>query len=303
MLDIINFQTTKDTERRILKLPAHTDKCPALKKSRCTHSYVSSIPKDLNAQMWDNILTLLLGRPNLFNMLKSSSVENCLSRFGYFIIYSVLTLNSYHLLGCFRNQKFPVFNTSFWDRSDRNLWSEISDFGKSDFEEIGKSQNLFFDMNPNSSDSDSDDEFELKTRSNTTSILLIVITILVMLFSSGAEPRPQQLYDPSLRILRTSAISSNLAYLETRYNFEINYRMTRPELVTLADYLLPGIRRRTTDRIRYNNVEGLAIVIRRLAFPARWSDLSREFGRHPTVICRIYDAVMEVWSFIIIDVL
>ena len=149
-------------------------------------------------------------------------------------------------------------------------------------------------MNPNSSDSDSDDEFELKTRSNTTSILLIVITILVMLFSSGAEPRPQQLYDPSLRILRTSAISSNLAYLETRYNFEINYRMTRPELVTLADYLLPGIRRRTTDRIRYNNVEGLAIVIRRLEFPARWSDLSREFGRHPTVICRIYDAVMEV---------
>jgi len=91
-------------------------------------------------------------------------------------------------------------------------------------------------MNPNSSDSDSEDEFELKTRSNTTSILLIVITILVMLFSSGAGPRPQQVYDPSLRILRTSAISSNIAYLETRYNFEINYRMTRPELVTLADY-------------------------------------------------------------------
>ena len=52
----------------------------------------------------------------------------------------------------------------------------------------------------------------------------------------------------------------------------------------LANALIPQIRLQTSDRIRFVNVEGLAIVLRRLAFPSRWEDLSVEFGRHYSTI-------------------
>jgi hypothetical protein len=51
-------------------------------------------------------------------------------------------------------------------------------------------------------------------------------------------------------------------------------------------------------------VEGLAIVLRRLAFPARWCDLVGVFGRHESTLCRIFHEVLEeldnVWSHLLV---
>jgi len=68
--------------------------------------------------------------------------------------------------------------------------------------------------------------------------------------------------------------------------------MEPEELIQLADYLLPGIERHTSERDRYNNLEAMAIVVRRLAFPSRRTDLSREFGRSFPVLNRSYIATM-----------
>ena len=57
--------------------------------------------------------------------------------------------------------------------------------------------------------------------------------------------------------------ATNIDHLETLYNFELRYRAGAEELVELADALLPQISRRTDDRLTFNNVEGLAIVLRR----------------------------------------
>jgi hypothetical protein len=80
--------------------------------------------------------------------------------------------------------------------------------------------------------------------------------------------------------------------------------MSRRDLVMLADHLLPGpFNRRTSHGDPYDNVEGLAIVLRRQAFPARWTDLSTEFGRHLTQIGRVYAEVLEEldtnWGFLL----
>lgn len=80
-------------------------------------------------------------------------------------------------------------------------------------------------------------------------------------------------YDPTLRFIRTNSGLHTCDQPEARYNFDLRYRMNRQDLVLLADHRLPGNYERVTEhRDTYNNVEGLAIVLRRLTYPSRWVD-------------------------------
>ena len=147
-------------------------------------------------------------------------------------------------------------------------------------------------MSGSSDSDDSDQEFELQHMRNSRSLLVIISLILVAILTHLSDGAPVQVYDPTLRIDRNNLGQDNVAYLQTRYNWQLAYRMEPEELIQLADYLLPGIERHTSERDRYNNLEAMAIVVRRLAFPSRRTDLSREFGRSFPVLNRSYIATM-----------
>jgi hypothetical protein len=110
--------------------------------------------------------------------------------------------------------------------------------------------------------------------------------------------------DPTLRIRRDPVTGlTNFQYLSTRYNPNLEFRMGPDDLVYMADSLLPQIQRTTYWRDSYTNVEGLAIVLRRLAFPCRWNDLVAVFGRDASAISRIFNATMteleETWGHLL----
>lgn len=56
------------------------------------------------------------------------------------------------------------------------------------------------------------------------------------------------------------------------------FRFTKTEISELASYLLP-IRIQTPKRYRVDRIEAFCIVLRRFAYPNRWSDLVSLFRR------------------------
>jgi hypothetical protein len=137
-------------------------------------------------------------------------------------------------------------------------------------------------------------ESEQETLASTCGMVLstaIIISACVLLLLGGGAPTP---VDATLRIHRDAFDgTTNFAYLSTRYNFEAQFRTDPETLIVMADALLPNIDRQSRSRDKYNNVEGLAIVIRRLAFPSRWPDLTGVFGRPPATLCRIFHEVLQ----------
>jgi hypothetical protein len=59
----------------------------------------------------------------------------------------------------------------------------------------------------------------------------------------------------------------------------------------------------TESRDRVNGVEGLCIVLRRLAFPSRWMDLVPVFGRQKGTLSRIFlhtmTLLMSTWGHLL----
>jgi len=144
-----------------------------------------------------------------------------------------------------------------------------------------------------------DEEEEAERSSGIKSLIFTTICLILFYLYGDATP-----VDSTLRMTRDDFTGeTNLEYLSTRYNFESHFRMDSDSLIELADELLPGFVHRTLSRDVYTNTEGLAIVIRRLVFPSRWSDLTAVFGRPPAQLCRIFHEVLAeldlTWGFLL----
>ena len=123
-------------------------------------------------------------------------------------------------------------------------------------------------------------------------MLILLGVIIVGIVSQLPE---DEVVDPTLRIHRDATGSTNLGYLSGRYHIELMYRLDAPDLVTLADSLLPPsplivngvlvpgmldytLRTppcATGGGVTYNNLEELCVVLRRLTFPVQmqpWAD-------------------------------
>jgi hypothetical protein len=75
---------------------------------------------------------------------------------------------------------------------------------------------------------------------------------------------------------------------------EAMFRATVPEILGLASLILPAIFTTPDGRDRVNAVEGLCIVLRRLAFPSRWEDLKHVFGRSRGPLSCIFHHTMNL---------
>ena len=85
------------------------------------------------------------------------------------------------------------------------------------------------------------------------------------------------------------------------YCCERMFRLDVANLLLLARSILPTTYRTSAGDIT-NNVEGLCIVLRRLAFPVRWYDLVSIFGRQEGSLSRIFIATMDkIMAFWVID--
>jgi len=128
-----------------------------------------------------------------------------------------------------------------------------------------------------SSSSDDEDAMEAtrhrqrqrQSASSFTAVRLILASLIMLTLTSAAivllsnDAREEPVYDPCFRIpRRVTDGATNFDFLSTLYNPTLMFRMAPEELVPLADALLPGIARQTPQRDSYNNVEGLAIVLR-----------------------------------------
>ena len=76
------------------------------------------------------------------------------------------------------------------------------------------------------------------------------------------------------------------------YHFYDCERMFRLDVANLLLGSILPTTYRTSDGDITNNVEGLCIVLRRLAFPARWYDLVSVFGRQEGSLSRIFITTM-----------
>ncbi|KAH9126139.1 hypothetical protein AeMF1_003399 [Aphanomyces euteiches] len=71
---------------------------------------------------------------------------------------------------------------------------------------------------------------------------------------------------------------------ESRFYF----RFTKQNVIKL--FRLSGLESQYSlpNRITFSGIEGLCILLRRMAYPGRFCDLSVFFGRHPSVLCSIF---------------
>jgi hypothetical protein len=125
------------------------------------------------------------------------------------------------------------------------------------------------------------------------SLLALSMTVQYAEASLGKEKGD---YNPALRITRNHySGTTNLASMA--YSCEECYRLSEVDMITLADALLPCIPTPAMPypdmitpigRYKFNNVEGLCIVSRRLSFPFKWSDMETHFGRSASALCTIF---------------
>ena len=113
-------------------------------------------------------------------------------------------------------------------------------------------------------------------------LMISIISIIVVLLLSGDPTRP---IDPSMRLNRNSLGTHN-------YLCEEMFRLSRDHILQLADALLPDQYVAGT-RYMTNNVEGLCVVLRRLAFPSRLGDLVRDFGCSGPRISAVFRATLR----------
>ena len=86
---------------------------------------------------------------------------------------------------------------------------------------------------------------------------------------------------------------------EFPYSCEQRYRLDEDDLVYLADHLIPLVPlgpnqfpdlrvSRAKGAYKFNNVEALCLISRKLAYPHTWTDMEAEFGRSAGAICAIF---------------
>ena len=74
---------------------------------------------------------------------------------------------------------------------------------------------------------------------------------------------------------------------------QVDFRFKKNDLATLvAVFGLPE-KIITSQRTVCSGLEGLCVLLKRLAFPCRYTDMASLFGRNPTEICLIFNTVID----------
>ena len=80
-------------------------------------------------------------------------------------------------------------------------------------------------------------------------------------------------------------------FQQSRHLFD-NFRFERSEVEGMAEHMLPKTMG-TKNGTRWTALEGMCVVLRKLAFPIRLDDLSEHFGA-PREGCLKY--ILRLWS-------
>ena len=132
-------------------------------------------------------------------------------------------------------------------------------------------------------------------RQNQMNLVITSICILLMMILCISHEDSSQIIPYHMRLNR-----HNLGTHD--YDCEEYFRLSRDQLITLADALLPGtFYSDSNDRI--NNVHGLCLVLRRLSFPCRGKDMRRLFGYSTGTLSRHFHTtlrvILETWEHLL----
>ncbi|KAE9160642.1 hypothetical protein PF005_g31561 [Phytophthora fragariae] len=110
------------------------------------------------------------------------------------------------------------------------------------------------------------------------------------------------LAEDTIAFIAHPAVPRPLLSLKGSFNFNalsdgdcrFNFRFWKTDMIRLhkalsleEDYKLPS-------RVRVGGMEGLCIMLRRLAYPGRYGDLAVMFGRSPTALCLIFRYMVDL---------
>ncbi|KAF4147565.1 putative DDE Tnp4 domain-containing protein [Phytophthora infestans] len=116
-----------------------------------------------------------------------------------------------------------------------------------------------------------------------TALNLVLVEDASVLFARSPFPRP-------VLTLKGNFNFNALSDGDCRFNF----RFWKRDVIWLhkalrleEDYKLPS-------RLRVGEVEGLCVLLRRLAYPGRYGDLAVMFGRSPSALCLIFRFMMDL---------
>ena len=73
----------------------------------------------------------------------------------------------------------------------------------------------------------------------------------------------------------------------------VEFRFTKPDIQRLADALHLSEKVVCTQGTVCDKIEGLCILLKRLSYPCRLTDMVPLFGRNPTEICLIFNNVLD----------
>ena len=87
-----------------------------------------------------------------------------------------------------------------------------------------------------------------------------------------------------------------------RFNFDLwndtecwtDLRFRKLDIPRICDELELEIEMVTYNGVKFSNVEGLCLLLRRLAFPCRYVDLIPKFGRPKAVLCVIFNHMLSL---------
>ena len=74
----------------------------------------------------------------------------------------------------------------------------------------------------------------------------------------------------------------------------VDFRFSNSHLYTLLDVLNIPDRVVTVQGTVCEDIEALCILLKRLSFPCRYTDLTSMFGRNPTELCLIYNTMINL---------
>ncbi|KAF4137475.1 DDE superfamily endonuclease [Phytophthora infestans] len=116
-----------------------------------------------------------------------------------------------------------------------------------------------------------------------TALNLVLVEDAAVLFARSPIPRP-------VLTLKGNFNFNALSDGDCRFNF----RFWKRDVIRLhkalrleEDYKLPS-------RLRVGEVEGLCVLLRRLAYPGRYGDLAVMFGRSPSALCLIFRFMVDL---------
>jgi hypothetical protein len=99
-----------------------------------------------------------------------------------------------------------------------------------------------------------------------------------------------------LLLWRARDLWTTVSFNLNSFSFEkarLQFRFSREEIERLLVLFALPPHMTTKENTTFNAVDGLCILLRRLAYPVRYHDMTEMFGRHESAICHIFYCVLE----------